>query len=122
SNERLFEKVGVDVVRSAKRAPIRNIVRITDESESQILAELAHGAACVLELTVDSKAKELSLIELAPPAYAVVGAILRGKETIIPSGRDSLRAGDHLFVFCASEDREVLHNYFQRPEASSQAE
>ncbi len=122
TNERLFEKVGVDVVRSAKGAAIRNILRITDESESQILAELEHGAACVLELTVDSKAKELSLIELAPPAYAVVGAILRGKETIIPSGRDSLRAGDHLFVFCASDDQEVLRDYFQRPEPSAQTE
>lgn len=115
TNERLFEKVGVDVVRSAKGAAIRNILRITDENESQILAELEHGAACVLELTVDEKAKEIGLPEIDPPAYAVVGAILRGKETIIPSGRDTLRAGDHLFVFCASEDQEALRDYFQRP-------
>jgi trk system potassium uptake protein TrkA len=86
-----------------------------DESESEILAELEHGAACVQEITVVDDAKEIALPDLAPPAYAVVGAILRGKETIIPGGQDSLRPGDHLFVFCAREDQERIHEYFEEP-------
>lgn len=115
SNERLFEKVGVNVVRSANGAAIRSVLRMIDESESEILAELEHGAACVQEITVDEDAEEVALPDLAPPAYAVVGAILRGKETIIPSGRDSLKPGDHLYVFCDREDQEAVHEYFERP-------
>jgi len=119
SNERLFERVGIDVVRSAKGAAIRNILRHIDERESHILAELEHGEACVLELTVENSAREVSLTEVAPPAYCVVGAVLRGEETIIPSGRDSIRPGDHLFVFCARQDQDALREYFQHPHPAS---
>lgn len=115
TNERLFEKVGVNVVRSAKGAAIRTILRAIDENESEILAELEHGAACVLEITVAEDAEEISLPLLSPPAYAVVGAILRGKKTIIPGGEDSLKPGDHLFVFCESADQEAITDYFERP-------
>lgn len=115
SNERLFEKVGVDVVRSAKGAAIRSVLRFVDESDSEILAELEHGAACVQEVQVDSNAKEIPVSELAPPAYSVVGAILRGDSTIIPGGQDTIRPGDHLFVFCSREDQEAIFDYFERP-------
>lgn len=115
SNERLFERVGVNVVRSANGAAIRSVLRMIDESESEILAELEHGATCVQEITVDADAEEIALPDLAPPAYAVVGAIIRGEATLIPSGQDSLRPGDHLYVFCERDDQEAVHDYFERP-------
>jgi trk system potassium uptake protein TrkA len=115
SNEKLFEKVGVDVVRSAKGAAIRTILAAIDDGESEILAELEHGAACVQEVTIDDDAKEINMTDLAPPAYAVVGAILRGEDTIIPGGLDSLRPRDHLFVFGARHDQEAIHDYFENP-------
>ena len=115
SNERLFEKVGVDVVRSAKGAAIRTVLRTVDEDDSEILAELEHGAACVQEVLVQRDATEIPVSELAPPAYAVVGAILRGDQTIIPDGNDTIRPDDHLFVFCAREDQEAILEYFERP-------
>src|SRR5690606_39268581 len=40
SNERMFEKVGVDVVRSATGAAIRRILVQVDERESEIYGEL----------------------------------------------------------------------------------
>jgi trk system potassium uptake protein TrkA len=116
SNERLFERVGVNVVRSANGAAIRSVLRMIDENESEILAELEHGAACVQEITVEDDAQEVALPDLAPPAYAVVGAIIRGDETLIPSGQDSLRPGDHLYVFCERGDQEAVHEYFERPQ------
>lgn len=115
TNERLFEKVGVDVVRSAKGAAIRTVLRTVDESDSEILAELEHGAACVQEVLVRSDAKELSVSALSPPAYSVVGAILRGDRTITPEGQDTIKPNDHLFVFCAREDQEAILEYFERP-------
>lgn len=118
SNERLFEKVGVDVVRSAKGAAIRTIVSSIDPYESEIHAELEHGTACVMEITVDDDNPPVLLSRIRPPAYAVVGAVLRGPETLIPTGQDELLPKDHLFVFCARSDEAVLRRYFERPTAA----
>lgn len=112
SNELLFEQVGVDVVRSAKGAALRSILQSIDEDEAEIHAELEHGAACVFELTVPERARAVSIAELNPPSYAVVGGILRGDQTIVPTGKDVLMPGDHLFVFCAREDEEALCDFY----------
>jgi len=118
SNERLFEKVGVDVVRSAKGAAIRTIVAGIDPSESEIQAELEHGTACVMEVTVAADAPPVALSRTRPPAYAVVGGVLRGPETLIPGGQDELLPHDHLFVFSARADQAQLRQYFERPTAA----
>ncbi len=122
SNERLFERVGVDVVRSAKGAAIRSILRTVDETESQILAELEHGAVCLLEITLGDDTPSIKVKDLSPPAYAVVGAVLRGSQTIIPEGRDTLEAGDHLFVFCARDDEEAIREYYGAPTSATRDE
>ena len=115
SNERLFEKVGVDVVRSAKGAALRTIVATIDPKGSEIHAELEHGDARVLEISVADSAKPLALAAASPPSYSVVGAILRGIKVIFPGGSDEIRPGDHLFVFCAREDEESTRDYFENP-------
>lgn len=115
TNEPLFESVGVDVVRSAKGAAIRSIVTAVDPGESEILAELEHGAACVVEITLPDTLEPVSLSQLDPPAYAVVGGILRGSHALVPAGQDQLLPGDHAFVFCAREDKERVTEYFERP-------
>ncbi len=117
SNEKLFEKVGVDVVRSARGAALRTIIGSIDRHESEIEAELEHGAACVMEIEVDKDTPPLRLADAKPPAYAVVGAILRGGTRIVPSGQDELRAGDHLYVFCDRSDEELVREYFESPRA-----
>ncbi|MCH2109198.1 MAG: Trk system potassium transporter TrkA [Polyangiaceae bacterium] len=118
SNERLFEKVGVDVVRSAKGAAIRTIISDVDTHESEIHAELEHGDARVLEIEVSAQAKKLPMTQLNPPASAVVGAILRGNQVLIPGGKDVILAEDHLFVFCARADEDDTRQYFADPQAA----
>lgn len=115
SNERMFEKVGVDVVRSATGAAIRRILTHADERESEIHAELEHGEACVLEITVPEHVPSIRFEQLRAPAYSVVGAVLRGGKTIIPAGQDTLRGGDHLFVFCAREHDQQIRKYYSDP-------
>ncbi len=115
SNERLFERVGVDVVRSAKGAALRTIVSTIDPERSEIHAELEHGDARILEISVDDAANPLPLTQVSPPSYSVVGAILRGLDVIIPGGKDEIRPGDHLFVFCAREDERQTREYFENP-------
>lgn len=119
SNERLFEHVGVDVVRSARGAAVRSIVGSIDRHESEIEAELEHGAVCVMEVTVDANAASLKLTQVAPPAYAVVGAILRGGTRLVPGGQDEIQPEDHLFVFCDRANQQVVREYFEAPRAGA---
>lgn len=118
SNELMFEKVGVDVVRSATGAAIRRILTHVDPRESEIHAELEHGDVCVMEITVPSDVEPVRFEHLRAPAYSVVGAVLRAGKTIIPSGQDTLRADDHLFVFCAREDEQRIRKYYSDPRAT----
>ena len=41
----------------------------------------------------------LPLAEVGFPRGAILGAVLRGDKVIIPTGRDSLQAGDNVVVF-----------------------
>ena len=43
---------------------------------------------------------------------AIVGAILRGKRVIVPTGRDQLQGGDHIFVFCTRVDEQRVRRFF----------
>jgi trk system potassium uptake protein TrkA len=112
SNERMFEKVGVDVVLSARGATVRSIVQTIDTSHAKIRAELEHGSTRVIELHLPADFETTQLMTLRPPQSAVVGFIARGKEHIIPQGSDELRAGDKLLVFCATEFESETRNFF----------
>jgi trk system potassium uptake protein TrkA len=111
-NERLFEKVGIDVVRSARGAAIDTVLRRLDEGRRELLAELEHGDAEVLELELPPGIRARKLAQIHQPVFAIVGAILRGKRVIIPTGRDELHGGDHIFVFCTREDEPRVRRFF----------
>ncbi|NRA34940.1 MAG: Trk system potassium transporter TrkA [Polyangiaceae bacterium] len=117
SNERMFEKVGVDVVRSAHGAAIRTIVRSIDESNSEIRAELEHGEACVIELTLPKGFPAIQLRDLRPPSLAVVGAIVRARRLMVPAGTDVIRAGDHVLIFCDRANEEKTRDFFMDADA-----
>ena len=112
SNERMFEKVGIDVVRSAKGAALRSILKSIDNHHSEIRAELEHGSACVLEIQTPENFPVRRLRDIRPPAYSVVGSIMRGRRLITPRGQDEIHPGDQLLVFCASDDRDKISDFY----------
>lgn len=111
-NETMFERVGVDVALSARGAAIRSIVQSIDTSHQEIRAVLEHGSACVIELTLPAEFPTIKLLALNPPAYAVVGAITRGRQVIVPHGVDTLQAGDEVLIFCSTADEDRVREYF----------
>jgi trk system potassium uptake protein TrkA len=115
ANERLFERVGVDVVRSAGGAAIRSVIRRVDHSESEIRAELEHGEACIIELELPASFNRIKLADLRPPEFARVATIVRGRSVIVPGGNDMLGAGDHLLIFCLRKDEDQTRAYFSEP-------
>ncbi|MCP4094549.1 MAG: Trk system potassium transporter TrkA [Planctomycetes bacterium] len=113
SNEMLFESVGIDVVRSATGAAIRTVVKRTNRSENDLMAEFEHGLVKVLRIEVpaDQQPQELHLVKAS--MFAIIGAILRDEKVIIPQGRDSIQGGDQLLVFCKADDAESTRHFFE---------
>lgn len=108
SNERLFERVGIDVVLSARGAAIRTVLEGVGHTKADLLAELEHGDAEVIELEVPEDIEPTPLSALKADLFAIIGAILRRGRVIIPRGSDLVEGGDRLLVFCLREhDREV---------------
>lgn len=114
ANERLFEKVGIDVVRSATGAAANSVIYGVVRARHEMLAELEHGDAMVLELVVPDGLAPTPLSELRAPVFAIIGAILRDRNVIIPQGRDAIQGGDRILVFCIHEDEEKVRNFFLR--------
>ncbi len=112
ANERLFERVGIDVVKSTRGAAIRSVARSLVHGREELLAELEHGDAEVLELTLPAEVQPISIFKLRQPTFAIIGAILRGGQVIIPRGNDFVQGGDHLIVFCTKEDERAVRTFF----------
>ncbi len=112
SNERLFEKVGIDVVRSARGAAVRSVLRMVDVTSTEMLAELEHGEAEVLELVLPDDLPPISLMSMKSALFGIIGAILREGRVIIPRGSDEVQGGDHLLVFCMRSEEEGVRNFF----------
>ena len=112
ANERLFEKVGIDVVRSAQGAAIHAVVRRIVASRDELLAELEHGDAMVLELEIPAGVKPTSLGDLKAPEFSIIGAVLRSGSAIIPKGKDTIQGGDRVLVFCIRENEEETRDFF----------
>jgi len=120
SNERLFDRVGVDVVRSAHGAVIRTVVRDVLDPRHEIQAELEHGDIHVLELELPDDYQPIALKDIHTNLFSIVGALVRGREVIIARGNTILQPLDHLFVFCTQEDEEKSRAIYLDPPAPTE--
>ena len=57
--------------------------------------------------------KKRKLKEVELPAGVVIGALLRGRNTIIPHGDSDIIAGDHLLAFCTPGLESEVRSVFQ---------
>ncbi|MGC4120600.1 MAG: potassium/proton antiporter [Myxococcales bacterium] len=57
-----------------------------------------------------------ALQELPFPETTSVMLIVRGEELVAPRGKTVFAAGDHVYLFCAPEDRALVQLIFGRPE------
>ena len=112
TNERLFEKVGIDVVLSAQSASIGSVCRRINRSSNELVAELEHGNLKVLRLQVGPDFPSTSLHDMSAPVFAIVGVILRKDSIIIPQGKDEIIANDSLLVICTSDSEEEARHFF----------
>jgi trk system potassium uptake protein TrkA len=112
TNLRLFERVGIDVALSARGAAVASILHQITGGTSSLLAVVEHGEARVLELVVSPRFEPRPLKGIGAPADVIVGAILRGREVIIPRGDDVVEPGDHIIVFSTPAAADRVQAYF----------
>jgi len=111
-NERIFEKVGIDVVLSARGAAIRSVLDGVGHSKADLLAELEHGDAGVIEIEVPPDHPSTALADMKSDIFAIIGAILRRGKVVIPRGSDSIEPSDRLLVFCRREHEIEVRDFF----------
>jgi trk system potassium uptake protein TrkA len=96
----LAEALGVDITVSPRLLAAGAILRFVRRGEIVAVTLLESGAQ-MIELRVPGGCRiaERPLATVRFPKGAIVGAVLRGEEVIIPTGRDVLRSGDDAVIF-----------------------
>ncbi|MCH2279090.1 MAG: NAD-binding protein, partial [Vicinamibacterales bacterium] len=112
ANLRLFERVGIDVARSAKGAAVESIVREVEGGKAKVLAVREEGEAKIFELVVPDDYPATALHDLATPPESIVGTILRHGDAIVPHGSDRIEPGDRLLVFCTDTSADLMRTFF----------
>ena len=112
SNLRLFESVGIDVPLNLRLTAIETVLNSLQQTDVQLRATIEQGRADVLELAVPDNFARTKVKEMPPIEGAIIGAIVRRNTVIVPHGEDTVRPGDHLFVFSTEEAAPAVQNYF----------
>jgi trk system potassium uptake protein TrkA len=100
ANRRLFEKVGIDVPLSARAEANEAVLHLIRHREADLLATIGQGAGEVLEITLPQKFTPTPLKDVPLPPDALVAAVLRGGEVVVPGGATLLGPEDHCLVIC----------------------
>jgi trk system potassium uptake protein len=98
---KLIGKFGIDAAVSARQSTVSAILRYVRRGDIRSAATIKGGGAEALELAVADHAAIIGrpLQHAHFPRDAVVGAILRGDQIIMPRGADMIMRGDRVVVF-----------------------
>ncbi len=96
----LSEALGVDITISPRLLAAGAILRFVRRGEVVAVTLLESGAE-MIELRVPERSQVTGrpLSEVRFPEGALVGAILRNGEVVVPSGREAMKPGDDAVVF-----------------------
>lgn len=109
----LAEALGVDMTISPRVLAAEAILRFVRKGEVINVALLESGAE-MIELRVPERCRVAGrpLAEVGFPEGALVGALLRDGDVIIPTGREVLRPGDDAVVFTVEESVDEVERLF----------
>jgi trk/ktr system potassium uptake protein len=109
----LADALGVDLTISPRQLAAEAILRFVRKGEIVDVALLEEGAE-MIELRVPEGCPFAGrpLSEVGFPEGAIVGALLRDGEVIIPTGKEVLRPGDDAVVFTVEEAVDEVERLF----------
>lgn len=119
----MLGKLGIDVGLSPRLVAADMILRfVRGGGKILSVATLLGADAEVMEILVTEDREELTgtpLMSLDFPREAVLGAVVRKKKVIIPSGQTTLKLGDILVIFFAKNAMAQVETYFLGGDAAS---
>ena len=109
----LADALGVDLTISPRTLAAQAILRFVRRGEVVNVALLESGAEMIeLRVPDGSPVAGRPLSEVGFPRGAIVGALLRNGNVIIPSGRETLRPGDDAVVFTVEDAVDEVERLF----------
>lgn len=110
----LVSTIGIDTVVSPRLSAIRAILQYIRKGKVVCVAPLKAEAVEAIEFealeTSDVVNTPLSKVKF--PKGAIVGAIVRGEEIIIPRGQNMIKPHDHLIIFALKDAIPKLEKIF----------
>ena len=97
----LVSAIGIDTVVSPRLSAIRTILQYIRKGKVICVAPLkGEGAEAIeFEALETSDIVNIPLSKVKFPKEAIIGAIVRGEEIIIPKGHNMIKPHDHLIIF-----------------------
>jgi trk system potassium uptake protein TrkA len=109
----LAEALGVDLTISPRVLAAEAILRFVRKGEVIDVALLESGAEMIeLRVPEGSRVATRPLSEVGFPEGAIVGALLRDGDVVIPTGKEVLRPGDDAVVFTLEDAVDELERLF----------
>jgi len=110
----LMEKVGVDVVISPRLLTAAAILKFVRRGKIVSVSILGQDKAEMIEFIApeDCKLANRPLQQINFPRHAIIGAIARGEEVIVPGGNDYILPGDHVIVFALPKAVGAVQDFF----------
>ena len=113
TNVGLFEQVGVDIAISSKTASLNEIKNSIKDTNIGILATVEQGQGEVLIIDIPQHYTSKKIMDIKPPAKAIVGIIQRRNRIIIPNGATQIMGEDKLIIFTTSENAPIIKKFFE---------
>ena len=110
----LFELVGIDVAVSSRQTTANEVLKTTFGEKVGYITSLEGEKAKVVELTANKKSKitKKPISKIKFPRDAIISAIVRDDEVIIPGGTDQIVEGDQVIVFALPTAISDVENLF----------
>lgn len=110
----LLAGIGLDTTVSIRLAAANSILRFVRRGAIHSVTTFSDTDAEVIELEVDPRSEAVgkTLLDLPLPTGAVVGGILRGDRSFVPSGTTDIKAHDLLIIFTIPEAMAAVESLF----------
>ncbi len=109
----LANNLGIEVVISPRLITASRILRYVRRGDILSLTAIAEDMAEIIEAKVAGGSRFVGrpLKDVGLPRDALVGAIVRGMEVIIPGGEDAVRPEDRLIIFTLREAIKAVEEF-----------
>lgn len=111
----LIEKLGVSMALNPQDISASNVLRYVQGSKRILFSKLIQGQAEFIEILADKDMKltNTPMAELDLPEGALIVAVHRGDESIVPDGSTVIQEGDKVIIFCLLSKLPLLEKLFQ---------